>query len=74
MSPRTEFRPLSGALIFAAAARGHLYITWLWWPVGLILVGPKGLQQMEKEFLNSYAPTPRTQQEATDPDLSVKEA
>lgn len=30
-----ELIPLFGALIFAAAARGHLYIAWLRWLAGL---------------------------------------
>lgn len=65
MSPRTDLRPLSGA-------SGHLYSTWLWWPVGSTLVGPTGLQQRDKELLKSYDPQDTVR--ATDPDLSVKEA
>lgn len=34
---------MSGNLTFAAAARGHVYIAWLWWPVGLTLAGLTGL-------------------------------
>ena len=43
VSPRKELIPLSGVLTSAAAARGHLYIAWLWWLVGLMLVGPTRL-------------------------------
>lgn len=32
-----ELRLFSGALIFVAAARGQLYIAWLWWPEGPLL-------------------------------------
>lgn len=52
-------------------ARGHLYIAWLLWQVGLIFVGPTGLQPMEKGFLNSYHP--KAQQETVETGLSVKE-
>lgn len=30
------------------AANGHLCITWLWWPVGLTLLRPTGLQKIRK--------------------------
>lgn len=49
-----------------STAKGHLYIAWLWWPVGLMLVGP-----MEKEFLNSY---PSKKQQTLELSLSVKKA
>lgn len=54
------------------AARGHLYIAWLLWPVGLTFVGPTGLQPMEKVFLNSNHP--KAQQETIETGLSVKQA
>lgn len=37
--PRKELIPLSGTPVFVAAS-GYFYITWLWWPVGLTLMGP----------------------------------
>lgn len=37
-----ELIPLLGTPIFMAATQEYLYITWLWQPVGLILVGPIG--------------------------------
>jgi len=43
LSYRNELIPFSGALVFAGAAKGHLYITWLWWPAGLMLTNPTGL-------------------------------
>lgn len=43
VSSRNELITLSGALNFVADARGHLYISWVWWPVGLTLVGSTGL-------------------------------
>lgn len=48
--------PLSGTQILVTSAREHLYIAWLWEPVGFILLDPTGLQPKEKEFLNSYHP------------------
>ena len=43
ISSRKELIPLSGALIFASAARGNIYIDWLWYSVELMLVDPTGL-------------------------------
>lgn len=51
MSPRKELICFSGALIFALAARGQLYVTCLWGPARLTLLGPTGWKQ--KKFLNS---------------------
>ena len=42
-SSRKVLIPLSDALTFVAAARGHLYITWFWCPAGFMLIGPTGL-------------------------------
>lgn len=55
MSPRKELTYFSGALIFALAARGQLYVTWLWGPAQLTLLGPTGWKQ-RKKFLNSCHP------------------
>lgn len=41
--PRKELIPLSRALTFAFAARGHLYNAWLWRPVGLMPTDHIGL-------------------------------
>jgi len=43
LQAKNELIPFSGALVFAGAAKGHLYITWLWWPAGLMLTNPTGL-------------------------------
>lgn len=61
--PRKELTHLSGALIFATASRGHLYITWLRWP-------------MEKEFLSSLHPLGiySKKQKTQELSLPVKEA
>ena len=40
---REQLRPLSGALLRAAAARGHFYVAWFWWPAGLMLKGLIGV-------------------------------
>lgn len=37
-SPRKELLHWSSTLIFVAAAQRNLEITWLWWPMGLVLV------------------------------------
>lgn len=42
--------------MFAAAAREHFYIAWLWWPVGLVLMGPTGLEPRENKSLKGYSP------------------
>lgn len=41
--PESSLGPLSGALLCAAAARGHFYVAWFWWPAGLMLVGLIGV-------------------------------
>lgn len=64
VSSRKVLITLFGFPIFAAAARGHLYITWLWWPMRLVLMGPTKLYLIQKELLT--ATTTRAQQEATD--------
>ena len=38
--PREAFISWSGFLNFVAATRGHLYISWAWWPKRLMLTGP----------------------------------
>ena len=38
--PREAFISWSGSLNFVAATRGHLYISWAWWPKRLMLAGP----------------------------------
>ena len=43
VSSRKELISLSGSPMFAAATRGHLHIAQLWWPTGLMLMGPTGL-------------------------------
>lgn len=58
--------PLSSTPIFMSTAKGHLYIAWLWWPEGLMLVGPRG-----NEFLNSYL---SKRQQTLELSLPVKEA
>ena len=38
--PREVFISWSGSLNFVAATRGHLYISWVWWPKRLTFAGP----------------------------------
>lgn len=43
-------------MIFAAAAREHLYIAWLWWLAGLTLTSLTELYPVEEVFFNNYHP------------------
>lgn len=52
VSSRKELLPLSGAMIFVGAARGHLSISWLWYPVKFTLTGLTRLYLTGKVFLN----------------------
>ena len=45
-----ELEPLSQPL------HPHLYIIWLWWPVGLVFLDPTGLWQSEKQLLQASTP------------------
>lgn len=74
VAPGRSAHPCLGPQLLQLLSRGHFYVSWLRWPVGLTLRGPTGLQQTEKGFLPSYStPAGHSQKQLTEmPRLSMK--